>query len=171
MAFTKMDPQPERRDPTLNADTIAPGLYPGEVAVRIDMVLPLNPPIAVSAEPKRLANGAGVAVTAKARWIRSDGQSRVDKHRQEIATSTSANFGPHEARLHGARALAKELLLLLLGEPAQLMKSVPLEGGGTSERPVLDVSDEVRLNASIREAIASVADTGPEEDAAAILGI
>lgn len=163
MAFQKMTTQPALRDEKLPEDVIAPGLYPGEVAVRIDMAAFNNPPVAVSADMKRLGNGAGVAITAWARAIKTDGESRVDRHGQDIETATTANFTPEDVKQYGARPLAKEVMLLVMGEPPQLSRA--------DGKPVLDVPDAVRLNASIREAIATVVDTGPAEDAGAILGV
>lgn len=163
-------------DPAENTwDDLAPGLYPGEVVVQLtDMPTP-RPFIALSYDPRRLENGGGVSIFAWARWCEIvdpiKGQTKLDKHGQHLETSISFTFSPSERQTYGTRALGKELMLLCAGEPLTLMKTIPAQGGGTQQVPVVNVSAEVKANCSIREAIAASAETGPAEDAATALGI
>lgn len=167
MAFQKKAEQPPLRAEGLDDDEVAPGLYPGEVAVEIGA----SKYIAVSVEPKWSENGEGVRVRAWARYIYADGRTKLTAHGQHLETSFTAGFSLADARAYTVMALAKEVALLVLGEPPVLMRDVPQADGSTAQRPVLDVSDMLRLNVSLREAVLAARDTSPAPDTAAILGV
>lgn len=171
MAYTKMNPQPAPRDSEdltpERFDEVAPGLYPGEVAITFNS----THHAALSAEPKWKENGEGVRIRAWARYINTDGSTKVTAHGQQLETSTTFTFPPDQVKQYGVRPLAKEVVLLVLGEDPVLMRDIPQSDGTVVQRPVLDVSDMVRLNVSLREAVLAARDTAPEPDTATILGI
>jgi hypothetical protein len=155
MGYTKMNPQPA-------------GLADGEVAILLDA----RDLVAVSASARWLANNGGLHIEARARWIEETGITRLCAHGQEVVTTASHNTGVAEAHRYGVATLTREALLLILGEPPSLMKCVPENGGGLSERPVLDVHDDVRTNCSIQHAISLIKQVYPSNtDVSTLLGL
>lgn len=143
-------------------DIVAPGLYPDESAVVLDE----GSAVAVSVERRRLPTGAGVAFTAWARWIEGDGATMLDAHGQEVETIATWTADPPTLDRHGADALAREMLLAVLGEAPTLLPPGPdLE---LPERPVIAWTDEWRANVSVRAAIACCRPPA-SPDAAALL--
>lgn len=167
MSFQKKAEQPPLRAEGLDEDEVGPGLYPGEVAIEIGA----SKYVAVSVEPKWSENGEGVRVRAWARYIYADGRTKLTAHGQHLETAFTAGFTLEEVKAYTVKALAKEVALLMLGEPPALMRAVPQADGTTEQKPVLDVSDTVRLNVSLREAVLAAKDTAPTPDTAAILGV
>lgn len=167
MALQRKAEQPPPRAEGLDDDQVAPGLYPGEVGVQFGAAQYA----AVSVEPKWLENGEGVRIRAWARYVYADGRTKLTAHGQHLECAFTAGFSIEEAKAHGVKALAKEVALLVLGEPPVLTRAVPQADGTIAQRPVLDVSDTVRLNASLREAVLAAKDTAPAPDTGAILGV
>lgn len=161
MGYSKADPQPGARDAALAYEDIGPGLYPDETAVKLDT----GELVAVSVRPEWLANGSGVALRGWARWIDADGRTHLCPSGQDVELEFCHTASAVDVAAHGVPALAAEVLKLLLGEePAE----VEIDDGTA---PLIGWSPEVRLNASIRHAITSVAATKTASDAGALLGL
>jgi hypothetical protein len=99
-------------------DERAPGLYPGELALKLDD----GTLVAASVDQEWLANGAGVGFKACARWIDADGATHLCPQGQHVETLASHSATVDEVTAYGADALALEALQLVLGETARLMK-------------------------------------------------
>ena len=172
MAFHAIDPQPAPRgDEDLTPeryDERVPGLYPGELALRLDDDGTL---VAASVDQEWLANGAGVSFKACARWIDEDGTTHLCPRDQHVETLFSHRATTEEVKTHGSEALALEALLLVLGDPPRLTREIPVQGGGPAQCPVLDVSDEVRASASVKAAVAVVNDTPAQADLSALMAL
>jgi hypothetical protein len=149
MPYTKLDPQISRRDEALAYDDVGPGLYADETAVELDT----GELVAASVSTQWMANGGGIAVTACARWIDSDGQTQLCGHAQHIEVTSSHSFDAGYVALHGAAALSRDVLMLVLGE----------------ETTIGTWSEEVKLNTSIRRAITCVGEAAEAADAGALL--
>lgn len=154
MTYAIASVQPELRDPQVAWDVRAPGLYPGEALVELGDHL-----AAVSVETEWLANGAGVVLKGCARWCDADGQTHLCPDGKHVETETRHTADPLSIKTHGLPALKKEMLLLMLGEPAALVH------GLEDEVPVLGLSEEHRLNASIGHAIDCVQAVEAEDNA------
>jgi hypothetical protein len=142
MSYTLLSPQPAQRDSSLADDEIGPGLYPDEAAVELDD----GSLVAVSAVAKWQENGAGVILTGCARHIDADGTTHLCPYGAHVETSFSHTAGAGQVAQVGVDAIAKEMMLAMLGEP--------LTG-------LVQWSPELLTNVSIRAAIAAVASTGP----------
>jgi hypothetical protein len=137
-------------------DVVGPGLYPDE-------------------EAKWEPNGSGVALTVWGRWIEDDGSSKLDFHNQDTEVAYSHGFTTLDLENHGLAALMREMLLLVLGEPADLEKDVHVDPEGTipalpgaidrsmlkfqpgqDKIKVLNVPDDIRFGGSIRHAIGHI---------------
>lgn len=152
MSYTLLNPQPGPRDAELDWNDAGPGLYPDESALTLeDGTL-----VAVSVVPKWLENGAGVAFTGWARWMNEDGSTRLCEHGQHIESSVSYTASAPQVAELGVPAIAKELLLVLLGEP---LTQQTLDDD--TDMDLIPWSPEFNLNASIRHAITAVEHTGP----------
>lgn len=167
MAYEALIPPPKPRDTKLGDDERAPGLYPGELALKLDD----GTLVAASVDQTWLANGAGVNFKACARWIDADGATHLCEQGQHVETLASHSATVEEVTAYGIETLALEALLLVLGEPARLMKDVPEEGGGSSQRPVFDVPDETRASVDVRKAAAIVAATPAQADIGALVAL
>jgi hypothetical protein len=171
MAFSKMAVQPGARAADLLPDEIGPGLYPGEVALQFGAAQFA----AVGVDPKWERDTGGVAggvtITARARYIKADGTTKLTGHDEPLEVEWRARFSVEDVKAFGVKALAKEVALVVLGEPPQLMRDVPIEGGGVEQHPVLNVSDSLRANVSLREAVLVSKDTAAAPDTGAILGL
>lgn len=160
MAFAIAAEQPPPRAAELAWDDVGPGLYADETALELDD----GTIVAVSVEPKWLANGGGVSFTAWARWIEADGTAKLSPHEDWIETTLTHHADPFTVERLGVAGVAKELLLAVLGEPATMRD---VDGQAVAELPL---SADIRRNVSIRTALRSVADTGPAAiDAGAVL--
>ncbi|THD35719.1 MAG: hypothetical protein E7773_10250 [Sphingomonas sp.] len=115
--------------------------------------------IAVAVEPSWLANGSGVAIRASARWVDSDGQTHTCPAGQHVELTFSHTADAASVERHGLAALSKEVLLLVLGEAPTLVDH-DNEDGTTHSAPIIAFGDDVRLNASVRRAIAVVGAVG-----------
>jgi hypothetical protein len=146
------------------ADERPAGLSDGEAAIMLDG----GQMVAVSVTSRWLENGAGVAFLASARWIEADGRTLSCPNGQPVRTEATHNADPHTVRVHGVDAIAKELLLAVLGEPQTILERAG-EGGGF-EAPMLMHGDQWRMNASIRHAIDAAAATAPRHAATLLFG-
>lgn len=164
MSYTKMEPQPGPRAPELDYDDTGPGLYPDESAVVLDD----GTMVAVSVMTEWLENGAGASLAACARAIEADGTTRLTSQSQHIESNFRHTADVVSIERHGLPALAKEVLLLVLGEPATMVDEDD-GAGGTMQVPMVAWSVEIRLNASIRQSL-TVA-TQPVQDPGALLGL
>lgn len=150
MTYSKLDPQPA-------------GLSANETALQLDD----GTLVAVAVVPTWLPNGAGVAFAGTARHIIADGTTQACPQGQDVQTGFT-----HAATVTDADtsdkigAIAKEILLAMLGEPPT-MTTVNGE-----EVPALPLSDEVRSNVNIRLHAAIAASTGTGAiDPATVLGL
>lgn len=155
MTYTKLATQPPQRDPTLPYDAVAPGLYPDETAVTLDD----GTLVAVSVERHWLSNGGGIAFHGYGRWINADGSTELAPNGAHVEATHAFTADPLTLQAFGEDDIATEVALLVLGEQPKLLKSVPQESGPSTVQPVLDVSDEARLNASIRHQVKAVTAT------------
>lgn len=167
MTFERLDPQPGAREAGLPDDEAAPGLYPGEVALRLSG----GPLVALSVEHPWLETGEGLSIRACARWIARDGRTRLTALGQHVETNASWTASNVDVAAWGKAPLVREVALLALGEPPQLMREVPEAEGPPSGRPVVDVAEDVRLSWSIRNAVKLVGGAAPAADVAALLGL
>jgi hypothetical protein len=167
MPYTLAPNQPEPRDPGVPYDDVAPGLYPGETALRLND----GKLVALSYSSTWLDNGAGVVFQACARWINANGSTKLGPQGQHVEGNASYNAAASFIEMHGVTTIAKELLLLVLGEPPTTIE-IPGENGPETV-PLIGWSQDVILNASIRYAISVIGDTSPEEtaDAATLLNL
>ncbi|MDH7971033.1 hypothetical protein QH494_02470 [Sphingomonas sp. AR_OL41] len=138
---------------TYTITTECSGLAIGEQAVTLDD----GHVIAVAVTPAWLANGAGVVISATARWIDRDGCSHTCPEGQHVTLTFSHTADGAAVARHGVQTLAREVLLMVLGEDATLI-DYENGDGSTHSAPLIPWSDDVRLNASIRRAIACVAE-------------
>lgn len=169
MAFQRAPTQPPLRSPPNAPETVAAvaGLFPGEVAVRLE-TLHL---IGVRFHRKRLGTGAGVLIEAVARWITGTGAQRTEADGDPIMVAFPYSASMAEIEKHGLPALTKEVGLIVLGELPTMVDVPVAEGEPAVQAPMIPVSDEVRLNASIRKAIALAADSAVTADSGTILGV
>jgi hypothetical protein len=165
MAYKVKATQPERRAIGLAHGARGAGLYAEETAVELDD----GSFVAVSVVPRWLPNGAGVDFAAVARAIEEDGTAIVCPFGQQVGSTFNFNAGPLLVEELGVDAIAKEVLLAVLGEPPELTRDAPVQGKPPLKVPVLDLSREVKLNVNVRRAAALARASGPK-DAKAILG-
>lgn len=151
MNYTPLDPQPPQRHPGwLNRlqpdedtpapyDQIAPGLYPDELAVRLNT----GELVAVSVERRRLKNGAGMEFRTWARHIEEDGRTKLDPHGEEMELETT--FSASHDFIHrrgsgdedGEEVIARELMNLMLGEEPTVVP-IPVD----PEAPTVEVATD-----------------------------
>lgn len=131
--------QPGARDAKLEWDERGPGLYDGEVLVALDDNF-----VAVSADAEWPENNNGLVLKGCARWCDKDGQTILSRE-THVEVTCNHNFSAWHASNFALADLKKEVILLMLGEAPALLRE---------EVPILDVSDDVRLHSSIRQAIA-----------------
>ncbi len=112
MSYTLVQPQPQ-------------GLDAGEVMYMLEDG---STYVAVSLVPSWLPNGAGVEFRAKARWVDENGMQNTDGDGNPVCTEYSTSQDAYHVNQYGVPALAKDVLLLLLGEPPELTKEVPVGG-------------------------------------------
>lgn len=160
----------------------APGLYPGEIALRLDS----GHYVAVDVQYERIETGEGAALLACARWIDGTGQTKTDAADKHIEGVYPHSVKQEVIEKHGMDAIRRAMLLAVLGEepelvdieapvdlPALDISQIPvgtiLEPAKT-KAPILDLSPEVRRSVSIREAI-KLAAVAPLGDVAALLDL
>lgn len=164
MGYTLITPQPAARSEMLHDDQLGTGLYAGETALELDD----GNLVAVSVEPKWLENGAGVAVSGCARWIDADGQTKTDAYGQHIESNTSVTYDAASVQKFGITALAKDMLLVLLGEPRENV----VHEEGLDPSPITTLTSDALAAVNIRNHMAMVQDTGPTAvDPASLLGL
>ena len=130
--YKKMAKSPGRRDPELQRkdlmientnqrayDLNVPGLFDDEEALELDT----GELVAASVEPEWLPNG--VALHAWLRWMNEDGSSK-EVHGKPIELSLSHSFDHETLRRHSLKALAKEMVQVMLGEPPTMTPVVGL---------------------------------------------
>lgn len=162
MGFKVKTQQPEARGPGLAVTAVAPGLFGEEKAIELDD----GTFVALSVVPRWLPNGAGVDFAGKARLIEADGSAKLCPLGQPIVTTLNFNAGPglvDELGEDGVDLLAKEVALALLGEPPELTRDVPADGGKKVKVATVDLSPEVKLNCSVRKAKKIAAATGRKD--------
>ena len=147
MAYTISNPQPERRAEGLLYDDLAPGLYSDETALALDD----GDLVAISVERHWLPNGAGIGFHGYARWIEANGQTKLAPNGVDVEASFSFTASPELLQEFNADQIATDVAMMMLGEPTTLQH----EDGS----PALNVAQEVRFNASIREQIRAVRST------------
>ena len=144
MAYTIVDPQPPLRDSSLSWGDVGPGLYnDGEVLVSLDTHF-----AAASVKTQWLDSGAGASLTAVARWCDATGQTQLCPDGCHVETTFSHTADPSIIASYGIAALAKDMLLLVLGE-----EPLTLTADGS---PLINLSEDVKLNIGIRHAISIV---------------
>jgi hypothetical protein len=161
-----MEPQPEPRDEKLAYGERGPGLYPGETAVIVD-----GERVAVSASSHRLENGGGASLKAWARWIKPDGETKVDHNDFEVENDFIHNVPAVVLDKYGMDKLVKEMLLAVLGEPLTMVDLEVADGEEPQQQPMIPWPDEVLLNVSIRNGITNAKAALPEHDAAKLLDL
>lgn len=168
MDVTKLAEQPVRRDPGLAWEENGSGLHLDEIAVELDT----GELVAVSVETKWTDGNTGLGLHGWARLINPDGSSQEAPDGKVIETSITFNAPAALVEEHGERALGREVMLAVLGEPPTMVEvPVDLEKAeadaaaappGTvlepaaAVRPLISFGDEARRNASIRAAIATM---------------
>ena len=173
MGYKLLDPQPGVREPYVAGapgdqptglawDERGPGLYPNERA----FVLASGAFVAVSVEPTRLENNAGVVLWGNARWIERDGTTRLDGAGKHVETDHRHTVGADLLAAHPLDTFSRELLLLMLGE----LPALPDDEEAEPET-VLLWSDQARAEASIALEIASARQSMKAPDPAALLGL
>jgi hypothetical protein len=156
MGYKVASKQPPKRDPKLHYDDVAPGLYDDdEVLVELGTLT-----ATVSYTTEWLENGAGVSIKGVARWCKADGTTILTEDGQHVESYAQYTVNPVLVRDHGVEALAKEVLLALMGEPPQLK---------VEQGPIVAFSEEARLNMSIRNAADTVQKTKSARAPRAIL--
>lgn len=143
MSYTKMPTQPAPRDPA--AQGIAPGLYPGEVAVTLDDT---GAAIAVFVEGVPTDNNAGIAYYASARAINADG-STIQHGNVQIVTEMTHNADHGTVDAIGADVLAKNCILAVLGETIQPIPNTD------PPQPVIAADATTLANWSIRSMLSA----------------
>lgn len=144
----KLPKQPPKRDPELEWEEAAPGLYDdGEVLVQLDDIH-----AAVSVEHKWLDNGAGVTFFGTARWCDPKGKTQLCPEGQHVESYVSLTVDPVTLAQHDFEAFKKDVLLVLIGEEQQLKT----DAGDGNMVDVISLHDTVKLNANIRHAAKTV---------------
>jgi hypothetical protein len=167
MSYTQLAPQPAPRAD--DAQPVAPGLWPNEVAVNLTDI---NADAAVGVEIRWLENNAGAEFHAWARAISADGTTQLSPHADEVVTETRHTCSPTQMATYGAPALSREHVLLVLGEPPTMVDVTGPDGSGgtqTTSEPMIAWADDLRANCSIRHALTAVASAGDVTDLASLL--
>lgn len=183
------------RDASLAWGDPGPGLHADESVLELEG----GQLVAVSVETKWPENNSGLALHGWARLIQADGASKTDPEGKVIETSISVNCDQQLVDAHGAKKLAKEVLLAVLGEPPTMVnlkndpKAPPPPAIATdaadyllhpekappgtvlhpdaTEVPMIPWSVEALANASIRTAAATVKTVKAGIDAAKVLDL
>lgn len=159
MGFKLKAAQPEKRAVGVAAGAVAAGLYDGESIVELDD----GSFVAVSVIPRWLPNGSGVDFAGVARAVDATGAGITDPLGQQIVTTFNFNAGALMVEELGVDAIAREVLLTLIGEPPELKRAVPVEGGKVQQVEAIGLSPEVKLQANVRKAAKLAAATGPKD--------
>lgn len=164
MAYTKLEPQPARRAADLDYNDVGPGLYSDETALALDD----DTHVAVSVETKWMENGGGVQFAGYARWINEDGSTRLTAHNQHIESNLNYSAGAADVQKFGVSAIAKDILLTMLGEERELV----VHEEGADPAPMIAWSEDFKLNVNIRYQIECAESSGPDAvDPSDILGL
>lgn len=155
MSYKKLTTQPPARDAMLSYGQNGPGLYHDETAIELDD----GTIVAVSVERHWLANGAGIAFHGYARWIEDDGSTKTAPNHAHVEASFSYTADPVTLNQHSEDDIATEIALVMIGEEPKLLRPVPQETGPDVMHPVVDLSEEARLNASVRHQVKAVTAT------------
>ena len=150
MAYIVVEQTIDPRNVSLAYNDVGPGMYPDE-----SVIMKNNQLLALSVVPKWLDNNAGVSCIGFARHINADGSTKLTDHNSHVETSLSFTADLNTVERLGIPAIAKEILLALLGEP--LTKQTI----NNEEHDIIMWSDEVKLNANIINAITITSQTGP----------
>jgi hypothetical protein len=188
MSFVKATSQPPLRDPewsipgTPQYEELAPGLYPDEVAVKLDD----GTLVAISVAEEWMENNSGVHLQSWARWIKPDGETQTSPDGKQIESRCSASIGPAQLQINSIDEFRKEMLLAVLGEPPTL-RDVPVDPNAIAvskpedptfqhlpqndKIPILPISEEGRLNSSIRHVVETIKQIREVPDPAQLLGL
>lgn len=124
MTYSKLATQPAPR--AADAAPIAPGLYPGEVAVTLSN----GDLAAVFVDGTPMPNNAGMVFYGSARAINADGSTKLfGTANIELVTETQHTSCHEDVARLGAQAIANELIKAVLGEaltPDPADPSMPL---------------------------------------------
>lgn len=112
-----LDPEDPGSFPFVPYDVNAPGLYPDEKVVKMED----GEHVAVSVEPEWLANGAGVALHAFARWLEPDGSTKIAPGGAPIEVSHSATFYHGFLEVHPIEELRDEVEKIVLGDEPKMV--------------------------------------------------
>lgn len=167
MMYTILKKQLPLRDTTLDYDTVAPGLYEGETAVQLDT----GERVAVAVSSRWLQNGAGVSFKGWGRQITEDGSTMIGPEGQEIATQFVHSESPVTVDKFGLDAISKETLMAILGEMPTIVEWPSAPGEDVVKMPMVNWSEELKLNVNIRVAIAHAKQTNPLHDVTSLLAI
>lgn len=130
-------------------DTVAPGIYPDETVYTLeDGTL-----IALSVERHWPPNGSGIGFHGYARWIDEEGRTELAPNGAHVEASYSFHANPLHLEMFGADKIASDVALILLEEEPKLI----LESGEKGQNaPLINLSEEGKANASIRNQIKAV---------------
>jgi hypothetical protein len=129
-----------------------PGLYHDEIAIELDD----GTQVAVSVERHWQENGSGIAFHGYARWIDKDGSTKKAPNGASVEASISFHADAITLTKFSEDDIATEIARVMIGEDPQLHRDVPQEDGTTTQHPVVDLAEQVRLNASIRHQVKAV---------------
>lgn len=152
MAYEKLEEQPALRSDMLPFGARGPGLYDDEVAVKIDG----THLVAVSVERHWQSNGSGIAFHGYARWIDEDGTTHLAPNGSEVEASISFTADTITLAAYSEDDIATEIALIVLGEETKLMRDLEQEDGSIIQVPVLALTSESKLNASIKHQVKAV---------------
>lgn len=177
----------KRLDPTLRDpyNFILPGLYPDETAYQLDT----GEEVAISVEKEWQPNGEGICLSAYGRWIEADGSTKMINGTQDVEVSFPFTFDAKTMADFTLPVLMKEMLLVILGEPPEVMRQCHVDPNAVvphvpdnqhaqsvwfkpdeTEVPVLNIPAESRAGCSIRAAIESLKALEPVVTPAELLG-
>lgn len=180
MGFAKLNAgqKPGKRPAGKADDPDAEGLLDGEEAIKLDS----GHYVAIGVDEERLPNGEGVVLKVRARWIEGSGKSRKDPHGREVDARSSHTISAGQIQAHGLDAMRRQAILLALGEdgeefdvkvdptaPAPVLPEGHWADPTARRAKILPVKDDVRLAASVRNAIKLASEVTPRVDVAASL--
>lgn len=151
MALTIITGDFAKRDAALAFDEIAPGLYEGEIAVKVTG----RDKVAVSVAPTWLENGAGVWLDGNARWIDASGKTRLSPDGKHVESNVAVTASMADVEEFGIDALARDVAIMLLGEGDRVMRAAD-PANDVPARPVFMVEENALSGASIKKAIDAV---------------
>lgn len=157
--------QPPLRDASLAYDAIGPGLYDdGEVLVQIGTDY-----CAISVDIEWLDNGAGTVFKSIARWCAADGSTLTCPKGAHVESGFSHTALPSDVNTFGVQAIAKDVMLMTLGEQPLLERTYTNADGTTGTQLMFNYTDDFKANVSITQQISNVQAITNMADAKTIL--